>query len=129
MRASHQALRALGLVLAILLLASTAWVLLTLAVVVLMSRWMGTGLALLAAGGGLALLLAIILLVASITHRKEPRAPDLVRRILPAVLGQGGKALMGHPLFIRAGLLTIGVAFALAAALTGASPKDPDKPS
>lgn len=130
MRASHQAGRVAALVLMVLILASTAWVCLIGASVVLLSRWLGTGLALLAVGGALVFLLAVILFVAGTLRRSEPPPPSLAQRVLPSALAQGAKGVMTHPLAIRAMLLLIGVVFALSAALMpGHSPKDRDPPS
>ena len=75
MRASRQAGRVLVLALAVLILVSTAWVCLIGAAVVLLSDWLGTGLALLAVAGGLFVLLAIIFLVASALRQAEPPSP------------------------------------------------------
>lgn len=120
----------MALVLVILVLTATVWVCLTGTVVVLLSRWLGTGLALLAVGGALVFLLAAILFVASAMRRSELSPPSLAQRILPSALAQGAKGVMTHPLAIRVMLFLIGVVFALSAALMpGRSPKDRDPPS
>lgn len=130
MRAAHQAGRVMALVLVILLLASTAWICLIGAAIVLLSRWLGTGLALLAISGGLVFLLSIILLVASAVRRNAPPMPSVAQRVLPAALAQGAKGVITHPLAIRAGLLLIGVLMALAAILMpSGGPKGRDPPS
>ncbi len=130
MRAARDAGRVLALAMVILILASTAWVCMIAAVVVLLSRWIGTGLALLAVAGALVLLLAIILAVASAVRPSMPPPPGLLQRVLPSALAQGALGVVSHPLVIRAGLLLIGVLFALTSVLLpGRTPKDRDPPS
>ena len=130
MRAARDAGRVLALVVVILILTSTAWVCLIAASVVLLSRWFGTGLALLAVAGTLVFLLAIILAVASAMRRSKPPPPGLVQRVLPSALAQGAMGVVAHPLVMRAGLLLIGVLLALSAVLLpGRPPKDRDPPS
>lgn len=130
MRAARDAGRVLALAMMILILASTAWVCMIAAAVVLLSRWIGTGLALLAVAGALVFLLAIILAVASAMRRSAPPPPGLMQRVLPSALAQGALGVLSHPLVIRAGLLLIGVLFALSSVLLpGRTPKDRDPPS
>ena len=77
MRASREAGRILALVAAIVILAITAWVCLIWATVVLLSRWLGTGLALVSVGGALVFLLAVILIVVSAMRGRKPAPPAL----------------------------------------------------
>ena len=129
MRASREAARILALVAAIVILAITAWVCLIWATVVLLSRWLGAGLALVSVGGALVFLLAVILVVVSAMRGRKPVPAGFAQRVLPSAL-LAAKGITAHPLAIRAALLLIGVVFALSAAvMPEQSPKDRDPPS
>jgi len=112
MRASRQAGRILALALAVLVLLSTVWVCLIGAAVVLLSKWLGTGLALLVVAGTLVVLLAVLFLLNSALAQAKPPSQGL-----PEVLAQGARGALAHPLAIRGLLLLIGVGLALSAVL------------
>jgi hypothetical protein len=117
MRAMREAGQTLSLFFMVLLLASTAWVCLISASVVLVSHWLGTGLALLAVSGALIFLLVLILVVANAVRPRKPPPPNLAQRVLPSALAQGAMGVISHPLAIRAALLLVGVLLALTAVL------------
>lgn len=127
MRPPREVGRILVVALLLFLMATTAWVCLTLGLVLLLAQLMGTGLALLAVGAALVLLATLVGFAARAARPDRRPTPGLAQRVLPKVLAQGAIEALGRPVMLRAILLLVGLMFGLAAALVpGARSRDGD---
>lgn len=119
----------LALVLALLLLAVTAWVCLVLGTVELLAGALGRGPALLAVAVGLVLLAGLMAAAAAAVRRSSRPAAGVARRVLPGVLAEGARGALTRPLVLRVLLAGLGLVLLLAALLVPApppaGPKDP----
>lgn len=121
--------RILVVALLLFLMATTAWVCLTLRLVLLLAQVMGRGLALLAVGAALVLLATLVRVAARAARPDRRPTTGLAQRVLPGVLAQGAVVALalGRPVMLRAILLLVGLMFGLAAALVpGARSRDGD---